>query len=171
MSADNRICVMDCGPNGWAVWHGSGSSNYHEPPSNAEWFGSIEEARVGVWDMEKRIDYLEYGIGFIEKEEQEKALAEEIDYLQTRLDRLRKYGRQWREDGDDADGFFQTDAEKVEILRAALDDIHTSAHCIAKSGPVTTPDLSTAWGKFMEIGAKAGHALYRTRERKETESH
>lgn len=48
---------------------------------------------------------------------------------------------------------------RVESLEAALQDIHTTAHCIALAGPSTTPELKDAWPKFMEISAKATNAL------------
>ena len=54
--------------------------------------------------------------------------------------------------------------EQNALLRAALEDIHLTAHCIAKAGPLNTPTLDIAWGKFMEIGAKATNALYRSRD-------
>jgi hypothetical protein len=44
-------------------------------------------------------------------------------------------------------------------LRKALEDIATTAHCIAKAGPLTTPTLQDAWGKFMKIDSMASNAL------------
>ncbi len=44
-------------------------------------------------------------------------------------------------------------------LREALKEISTDAHCIAKAGPLNTPTLQDAWGKFMAIDAMATKAL------------
>ncbi len=44
-------------------------------------------------------------------------------------------------------------------LREALKEISTTAHCIAKAGPLNTPTLQDAWGKFMHIDAMATKAL------------
>jgi hypothetical protein len=44
-------------------------------------------------------------------------------------------------------------------LREALKEISTTAHCIAKAGPLNTPTLQDAWGKFMAIDAMATKAL------------
>jgi len=55
------------------------------------------------------------------------------------------------------------DREKLVLARAALSDIHLTAHCIAKAGPLHTPTLQDAWGRFMEISAKATNAAYLTR--------
>ncbi len=44
-------------------------------------------------------------------------------------------------------------------LREALEEIATTAHCIAKAGPLTTPTLQDAWGKFMRIDTMATKAL------------
>jgi regulator of replication initiation timing len=44
-------------------------------------------------------------------------------------------------------------------LREALKEISTTAHCIAKAGPLNTPTLQDAWGKFMYIDAMATKAL------------
>jgi hypothetical protein len=48
---------------------------------------------------------------------------------------------------------------EVERLREALSEIRTSAHCIAKAGPLNTPTLQDAWSKFMMISAAASGAL------------
>jgi len=59
-------------------------------------------------------------------------------------------------------------AKQVEIpellrenadLKEALRDIATTAHCIAKAGPLNTPTLQDAWGKFMKIDSMASNAL------------
>ncbi len=47
-------------------------------------------------------------------------------------------------------------------LRAALDDIHLTAHCLAKAGPLVTPTLDEAWSHFNRIAAKATNALHQT---------
>lgn len=54
-------------------------------------------------------------------------------------------------------------AEVAELarLREALHDIHVTAHCISKAGPLTTPTLQDAWGKFDRIAVKATGALTR----------
>lgn len=44
-------------------------------------------------------------------------------------------------------------------LKEALRDIATTAHCIAKAGPLTTPTLQDAWSKFMKIDSMASNAL------------
>jgi hypothetical protein len=44
-------------------------------------------------------------------------------------------------------------------LREALKEISTTAHCIAKAGPLNTPTLQDAWVKFMHIDAMATKAL------------
>ena len=44
-------------------------------------------------------------------------------------------------------------------LREALKEISTTAHCIAKAGPLHTPTLQDAWGKFMQIDTMAKKAL------------
>ena len=49
--------------------------------------------------------------------------------------------------------------EENAALKEALRDIATTAHCIAKAGPLTTPTLQDAWGKFMKIDSMASNAL------------
>jgi hypothetical protein len=56
---------------------------------------------------------------------------------------------------------------EVKKLREALEDIATTAHCIAKAGPmITHPD--EVWDRFNAISATASQALFdskgRTRE-------
>lgn len=46
-------------------------------------------------------------------------------------------------------------------MRAAFHDIHETAHLIAKAGPLLTPTLAEAWGKFMRISAMATAAMPR----------
>jgi hypothetical protein len=46
-----------------------------------------------------------------------------------------------------------------ERLRTALEEIATTAHCIALAGPLNTPTLQDAWGKFMKIDSMASNAL------------
>lgn len=50
---------------------------------------------------------------------------------------------------------------EVNHLRAALHDIHVTAHCLAKAGPLNTPDLETAWVRFMRLSVMATAALSR----------
>ena len=56
----------------------------------------------------------------------------------------------------------ETLREQNTLLRAALEDISTTAHCITKAGHLHTPTLAAAWIKFMEIDAKATHALVKS---------
>ena len=49
--------------------------------------------------------------------------------------------------------------EENAALKEALRDIATTAHCIALSGPLNTPTLQDAWGKFMKIDSMASNAL------------
>jgi len=44
-------------------------------------------------------------------------------------------------------------------LRNVLQEIATTAHCIALAGPLNTPTLQDAWGKFMKIDSMASNAL------------
>lgn len=53
---------------------------------------------------------------------------------------------------------------QVREMTAALDDIHTTAHCISKAGPLSTPDLASAWNKFDQIAVKAARALAAARK-------
>lgn len=53
--------------------------------------------------------------------------------------------------------------ERIEALTKGLNDIHILAHCLAKAGPLNTPDLATAWVRFMEISAKASNAAYQSK--------
>lgn len=48
-------------------------------------------------------------------------------------------------------------------LKEVLRDIATTAHCIAKAGPLNTPTLQDAWGKFMKIDSMASNALSRNK--------
>ena len=49
--------------------------------------------------------------------------------------------------------------KEIAKLREALKEISTTAHCIAKAGPLNTPTLQDAWWKFMHIDAMATKAL------------
>lgn len=95
MSADNRICYMQDRYGRWGVWHGSGSSDYFEPPADAEFFDTEEERDWCIRRMEGEISYLEYGTQRITAEEQEKGLIDEIKDLQARLRNLRATGTQF----------------------------------------------------------------------------
>lgn len=154
---------MDCGPDGWAVWHGDGSTDYYQPPCHAKWFGSIQEADVWVMEVEARISYLEYGVQHITKEEQETGLRAEIEDLTERLIRLRHYGRQWREEAD-----IPLPLSSTDDMRDALKDISTKAHCIALYGPAAIKTWPEVWAKFMEISAIAARALAKARRSAET---
>ncbi len=48
---------------------------------------------------------------------------------------------------------------ELAAARAALSDIHLTAHWLAKAGPLSTPDLATAWSHFLHLSAKATLAL------------
>lgn len=50
-----------------------------------------------------------------------------------------------------------------ELVRA-VEGLRTSAHCIAKAGPASTPTLAVAWGKFMGLSAQAAGALHAYRK-------
>ncbi len=52
---------------------------------------------------------------------------------------------------------------EIDILRKALEEISTFSHCIALSGPMNTPDLQSAWQKFMKIDSMASTALHLTK--------
>lgn len=54
---------------------------------------------------------------------------------------------------------------KINDLRQALEEIATLAHCTAKAGPLNTPTLADAWGKFMKINVMATNVLYSTRDK------
>lgn len=95
MSADNRLCLMPWGGSQWFAWHGSGSEEYHQPPSYAQVFNTRGEAEEWIETEEKRIEYLEYGVTLIGREEQESALVGTIEDCQQRLYHLRKTGRQY----------------------------------------------------------------------------
>lgn len=95
MSADNRICIMQNSWGDWAVWNGSMSQYYEEPPSYAERFGTLEEATLRADAMEANLVYVEYGVQVIGREEQEEALKCRIEDAQERLARLVETGSQW----------------------------------------------------------------------------
>ncbi len=54
--------------------------------------------------------------------------------------------------------------QEIDRLRAALEDISTTAHCLAKAGPLNTPTLDAAWGHFLDIDRKATNALAAARQ-------
>lgn len=45
------------------------------------------------------------------------------------------------------------------VMRSALQEIHTQAHCISKAGPLSTPTLTDAWNKFDMLAAIATRPL------------
>lgn len=49
--------------------------------------------------------------------------------------------------------------QEIVRLRAALEDIGTTAHCLAKAGPLHTPTLAEAWPQFMRLDRMATAAL------------
>ena len=44
-------------------------------------------------------------------------------------------------------------------LYATLEDIWTTAHCIAKAGPLHTKTLDEAWQKFTQLSVMAARGL------------
>jgi len=42
---------------------------------------------------------------------------------------------------------------------AVLQDIHVTAHCLAKAGPLAIPTLDAAWVKLMDLGIMAARGL------------
>lgn len=104
MSADNRICVMRNEHGEWAVWHGSASMDYYEPPALSESCPSKEQAIAVAQDYATQIGYVECGVQFIGVDEQKIALINTICDLAQRLARLQDVGAQWKsrhEDNDD----------------------------------------------------------------------
>jgi hypothetical protein len=63
---------------------------------------------------------------------------------------------------NDALGLAMQLEREVATLRVALSEMATEAHCIAKAGPIATPDLQVAWEKFMRLGVHATAALAAT---------
>lgn len=57
---------------------------------------------------------------------------------------------------------------ELAAARAALEDIRTSAHCLAKAGPLLTPTHDDAWGQFMKLEVKAVAGLAASRKRSTT---
>ena len=53
----------------------------------------------------------------------------------------------------------ETLEKENQKLRKSLENISITAHCIAMSGPSSTPTLQDAWSKFMKINATAINAL------------
>ena len=49
--------------------------------------------------------------------------------------------------------------EKLDEVRGVISNIHDEAHCIEKAGPISTPTLDIAWGKFGHLALKATQAL------------
>ena len=95
MSADNRICIMQDRYGSWRVWMGSLSFEYHTPPSDSLEARSRDAAEVLAERMAEETDILEGGIEFISKEEQSRALQQEIKHLTNRLGYLSCYDSQW----------------------------------------------------------------------------
>lgn len=95
MSADNAIFVMEwfCE---WYVWHGSLSADYYEPASFEDFFGTEEEAVKFAHEYVDKLGYVEGGVIFIRKEDEEKALINTIDSLTERLKHLQKHGTQYK---------------------------------------------------------------------------
>lgn len=87
----------------------------------------------------------------------------ERENVRLRADRDDWKAKHWKAHDDFHRQFLEMEKllESLEIARKTLDDIHLQAHCIAKAGPLNTPTLQDAWGKFMEISAKAGGAAHK----------
>ncbi len=96
MSADNRICIMQHWSGEWAVWNGSGSDDYYEPPCHSNFFDTEGEAENYARREADRISYLEYGIQHISADEQKTGLRYALKDLSDRLVRLSRTGSQFR---------------------------------------------------------------------------
>ena len=96
MSADNRICIMQYLFGNWAVWHGSASCDYSEPPHEARVFESKNEAEEYAWKCEEEMGGTEYGVECISEDEQMNGLCMEIADIGKRMKNLRECGHQWR---------------------------------------------------------------------------
>lgn len=87
----------------WAVWHGSASMDYYEPPAGSEAYTSEEQAVEVARDYAAQIGYVEYGVQFIWVDEQKTALINAIHDLAERLARLQNTGTQWKSPNEDND--------------------------------------------------------------------
>lgn len=94
MSADNRICYMEDLQGRWVVWEGSMSCEYYEPPSDAVWFNTEQEALEEAAGIADESTIVEYGIQKISEKEQACALAGEINELSRRAANLARWGSQ-----------------------------------------------------------------------------
>jgi len=95
MSADNRICILTDENYNYAVWEGSMSAYYYQPPINAKIFSSKKEALDYADKLAKQCVILEGGIESISNKEQILGLSYEIEDLSTRLRLLVTTGRQY----------------------------------------------------------------------------
>ena len=95
MSADNRICIMKDYNEQYAVWEGSLSVNYYEPPFTAERFNTEKKAIEYAILLTKDCCVLEGGIERISNTEQLKGLTEEIEHLSGRIKLLITSNKQW----------------------------------------------------------------------------
>ncbi len=59
-------------------------------------------------------------------------------------------------------------AERHDQALIILEDLRTSAHCLAKAGPLSTPTLQDAWGRFMELEIQAVRAINTLKPRGES---
>lgn len=84
----------------WAVWDGSASAEYSEPPASADKFPTEEMAYAHAHRLEEETTIVEYGVQSISVAEQKNALIWQLRDLAERLDRLNTTGSQWelRED-------------------------------------------------------------------------
>ena len=81
----------------WAVWDGSDSAEYAEPPDYASFCASEHAATEAAHKMAASIEehgYLEYGIQVVTVEEQERALRAAIEDAEKRLKDLKTVGYQ-----------------------------------------------------------------------------
>ncbi len=93
------------------------------------------------------------------------AVRAERDELQSRFNHLvTLYQSAEKELGQLQDYTQHHLHDKIEALRASLENIATTAHCVALSGPATTPTLQDAWGKFMKIESMAVEGLREARK-------
>jgi hypothetical protein len=52
---------------------------------------------------------------------------------------------------------------RLEVARRLLSEIHTTAHCISKAGPASTPTLDKAWERFDRLAVMATEGLSKTK--------
>jgi hypothetical protein len=95
MSADNRICILRNENGDYAVWEGSLSNDYYEPPTGCKCFESIDDAYDYAKSLALECVVLEGGIEEISKQEQIIGLTYAIEDLSSRLRSLTVTESQW----------------------------------------------------------------------------